>query len=252
MRRMLDGVRHRDSVSLIPFAALGTARGDVAGFQSARNRQIKHVSTSAYKRVCPSCKEGEQAGPGIPGGGLGDRAVHADQLQDPRPEPEVRLLPRRRDRQPRQADRRPGLGLDGRHRPQCRPYQGREQCLHARQGRGEHQHLQDLPDRSRSGLLRRVRRYDGRARVLLPPRLEDRELAGQARAALPRDRSLGDRVARRPALRAGATGRAPAFSVKVRTNTDTLQCPTLSDGTHCFVGHGMHGKHQTIGTTSQN
>jgi hypothetical protein len=46
-------------------------------------------------------------------------------------------------------------------------------------------------------------------------------------------------------------GGHPAFSVKVRTNADTLQCPTLSDGTHCFVGHGMHAKHRTIGTTSQ-
>jgi hypothetical protein len=46
-------------------------------------------------------------------------------------------------------------------------------------------------------------------------------------------------------------GAHPAFSVKVRTNNDTLQCPTLSDGTHCFVGHGMHGTHHSIGTTSQ-
>jgi hypothetical protein len=43
----------------------------------------------------------------------------------------------------------------------------------------------------------------------------------------------------------------PKFRVHVTTNDDSLSCPTLSDGTHCFVGHGMHSTSMKIGSTRQ-
>lgn len=48
-----------------------------------------------------------------------------------------------------------------------------------------------------------------------------------------------------------ADGKLPTFRVSARTNQDTLNCPTVSDGTICYVFRGMTSKALTIGTTRQ-
>ena len=99
----------------------------------------QHVAIG-YKRVCPVVQGGRAGRARHPPRGLGDGEVHADAR--------YKILDQNRKfdfylvdviGEPRQAHRRPGLGLDGRHRAQRRPHQGGEQRLHARQGRGEHQ-----------------------------------------------------------------------------------------------------------------
>jgi hypothetical protein len=235
---------------LIPLAALGTARGDVAAFQTARNRQIKHVSIT-YTRVCPSCKEGEQPGPGIPhvASGTAKYTLTSYKILDQNRKFDFYLVDVSANLVKRTGDQDWGwmdvtvrsagrtkvvssaytLGKGVENTSTCKTFPielgvgfyGVSAGTTAGHVSFCHHGSKIESSRASHGRLYHATGLSGIA-----------SLDAQRYVQVPQ-------------------GGHPAFSVKVRTNADTLQCPTLSDGTHCFVGHGMHAKHRTIGTTSQ-
>ncbi len=249
MRRMLTACAVALGL-LIPLAALGTARGDVAAFQSARNRQVKHVSIT-YTRVCPSCKEGEQPGPGIPhvASGTARYTLTSYKILDQNRKFDFYLVDVSANLVKRTGDQDWGwmdvtvrsagrtkvvssaytLGKGVENTSTCKSFPielgvgfyGVSAGTTAGHVSFCHHGSKIESSRASHGRLYHATGLSGIA-----------SLDAQRYVQVPQ-------------------GGHPAFSVKVRTNADTLQCPTLSDGTHCFVGHGMHAKHRTIGTTSQ-
>ena len=249
MRRMLTACAVALGL-LIPLAALGTARGDVAAFQSARNRQVKHVSIT-YTRVCPSCKEGEQPGPGIPhvASGTARYTLTSYKILDQNRKFDFYLVDVSANLVKRTGDQDWGwmdvtvrsagrtkvvssaytLGKGVENTSTCKSFPielgvgfyGVSAGTTAGHVSFCHRGSKIESSRASHGRLYHATGLSGIA-----------SLDAQRYVQVPQ-------------------GGHPAFSVKVRTNADTLQCPTLSDGTHCFVGHGMHAKHRTIGTTSQ-
>ena len=246
MRRMLTACAVVLGL-LIPLAALGTARGDVAAFQSARNRQIKHVSIK-YTRVCPSCKEGEQAGQGIPGvaSGTAKYTLTSYKILDQNRKFDFYLVDVSANLVKRHGDQDWGwmdvtVRSAGRTRVVSSAYT-------LGKGVENTSTCKTFPINLGVGFYG-VSAGTTAGHVSFCHHGSKIESSRATRGRL--YHATGDVLAVFQLVGSSPQGGHPAFSVKVRTNADTLQCPTLSDGTHCFVGHGMHGTHRTIGTTSQ-
>jgi hypothetical protein len=235
---------------LVPLAAVGTAHGDVAAFQSARNRQVQHFSIS-YQRVCPWCKEGEQAGGGIPpvASATAKYTLSSYKILDQNHRFDFYLvdvtatLVERKGHQDwgwmdttvrslgttRVVSASYTLGKGVQNTTSCRTYPidlglsfyGVSAGTTAGHVSFCHQGSKIASSKVSGGRLYHSTGLTGISMI-----------DAQRYVQVPQ-------------------GQHPAFRIKVHTNHDSLQCPTLPDGTHCFVGHGMHGKHRTIGTTIQ-
>ncbi len=235
---------------LVPLAALGTAHGDVAAFQTARNRQVKHFSIG-YQRVCPSCQEGEQAGPGIPAVASArvKYTLSSYKILDQNHRYDFYLVDVTANLVKRTGDQDWGwmdttvrsigstkvvsasytLGKGVQNTTTCRTYPidlgvsfyGVSAGTTAGHVSFCHQGSRIASSKISGGRLYHSTGLSGISQI-----------DAQRYVQVPQ-------------------GQHPQFRIKVRTNHDTLQCPTLPDGTHCFVGHGMHGTGRSIGTTIQ-
>src|SRR4051794_11371412 len=249
MRRMLTAFAVVLGL-LIPLTALGTARGDVAAFQSARNRQVKHFAIT-YKRVCPSCREGEQPGGGIPqvATGTAKYTLTSDKILDQNHKYDFYLVDVSANLVKRTGDQDWGW-MDVTVRSA-----GRTKVVSSSYTLGKG--VQNTSTCKTFPINLGVGFYGVSAgttagHVSFCHHGSKIESSRASRGRLYHATGLSG-IAQMDAQRYVQVpqGGHPSFSIKVRTNADTLQCPGLPDGTHCFVGHGMHGKHRTIGTTSQ-
>jgi hypothetical protein len=236
---------------LAPLAWTGGADADITGFGSdLRNRQIKHFSIT-YTRVCPSCKEGEQPGPGIPATATGTArfTLATFKILDQNRKYDFYAVDASADLVKRHGDEDWGW-MDVTLRST-----GRTRIVAASWSRGVS--VKNVTTCHTFPINLGVS-YKG---VGVSTTVGHVSFCNQG-SAMSDSRVAGGRFYHAIGLSGIASltgqryvqvpqGRTPTFAVKVTTNADTLQCPTLSDGTHCFVGHGMHSKHRSIGTTPQ-
>jgi len=234
-----------------PLAVVGTAGADVSAFQSVRNRQIKHFKIH-YQRVCPSCKEGEQQGTANPGiaSGTARFTLASYKILDQNAKYDFYLVDVTAGLVNRKGDQDWGwldatvrsvgstrivsssysLGKDVVNTTTCRTYPVNLGVSFYGVSAGTtagHVSFCHHGSKMTSSGVKAGRLYHATG------------LSGIAMTD-------SQRYVQVP------QGAHPRFRVHVSTNHDSWTCPTLSDGTHCFVGHGMHGKTRSIATTVQH
>jgi hypothetical protein len=253
LKRALLGTAAAATAAVLAGTGLVTtaAHADVPAFQTAKNRQVKKFSFD-YKRVCPSCQEGEQPRHGIPATATGTAVFRLStyHIPDDNDRYEFYLVDVTVDLNKRTGDEDWGwmdvritsvgktkvvdssytTGKGVVNKESCRSYPvnlgvsffGASAGTTAGHVRFCHQGSQVSQSR-----IKRGRMYHATG------------LSGIANLQMQRYVQVPQRAD------------PPRFRVHVTTNDDSLQCPTLSDGTHCFVGHGMHSRGMKIGSSSQ-
>ncbi|HEX4471439.1 MAG TPA: hypothetical protein VH085_05700 [Nocardioides sp.] len=235
-----------------PLSLLGSAHADITGFgDSLRNRQIKHLNV-AYQRVCPSCKEGAQPRNEIPkvASGTAKFDVATYKILDQNQKYDFYALDVSSDLVKRTGDQDWGwMDVTVRSTGSTRivdssfsrgvAVQNVSSCTRfpinlgvSFKGVGVSTTVGHVSFCHHGSKMTDSHVSDGRM-------YHATGLSGIASLT-------GQRYVQVP------QGATPTFRVKVSTNADTLQCPSVSNGTQCFVGHGMHAQHLDIGTTVQH
>ena len=234
-------------VAALPAAPAGA---DVPAFQDARNRQVKKFNLT-YSRVCPSCQEGEQPRNEIPKRATGTAKfiVSSYKILDQNRKYDFFLVDATASLVDRTGDEDWGwmdvtlrsvgdtkilgnsytLGKGVENVTTCKTFPVNLGVSFYGVSAGTtagHVSFCNQGSKLSSSSISSGRRYHATG------------LSGIASIQMQRYVQVRN-------------GALPHFRVVARTNDDSLQCPTLSDGTHCFIGRAMHSAGRKIGTSPQ-